>query len=72
MANGHDIIIKGGGSVDLEFDDTLYLKQGTTKIHKSANDKITRITVVDDEGNTRYDSGTVASGINWEVKAHCR
>ena len=72
MANGHDIIIKGGGSVELEYDDALYLKQGTSKIHKSANDKITRITVKDDKGNLKYDSGEEQGGMKWEVKAHCR
>jgi hypothetical protein len=71
MANGHDIIIKGG-SVDIDFDDELYARQGNSRSHRSPNNKIIRITVVDDAGSTQYDSGENQGGLKWEIKAHCR
>jgi hypothetical protein len=69
MANGGDIIIKGG-SVDIQYDDTLYVKEGQWS-HINLNKRITRITIVDEGGKTVFDSGVNASGLPWEIKAHC-
>jgi hypothetical protein len=69
MANGGDIIIKGG-SVDIQYDDLLYLKEGLWS-HKHLSKKITRITVVNESGTTVYDSGVNSNGLRWEIKAHC-
>lgn len=68
MANGGDIIIRGG-SVDIQYDDSLYHKEGAWG-HVS-DKKMTRITVVDDNGKTVYDSGENKNGLKWEVRAHC-
>jgi hypothetical protein len=68
MANGGDIIIRGG-SVDIQYDESLYRKDGAWG-HVS-DKKMTRITVVDDSGKTVYDSGENKNGLKWEVRAHC-
>lgn len=69
MANGGDIIIKGG-SVELQYDDTLYTKNGAWG-HKHPDKKMTRITVVDENQKTVYDSGENKNGLKWEIRAHC-
>ena len=72
MANGNDIIIKGG-SVDIDYDESLYPKEpGNSRNHKSYDKKITRVTVKDDSGDVRYDSGEDTHGLVWEIKVHCR
>jgi hypothetical protein len=72
MANGNDIIIKGG-SVDIDYDESLYPKEsGKPRNHKSYDLKITRVTVKDEEGSIRFDSGEDQGGFRWEIKAHCR
>ncbi len=71
MANGSDIIIKGG-SVDIDYDESLYPKEpGKPRNHKSYDKKIIRVTVKDEDGNVRYDSGE-NERLSWEIKAHCR
>ncbi|HEV7743565.1 MAG TPA: hypothetical protein VGO56_01095 [Pyrinomonadaceae bacterium] len=72
MADGGDssgsIIIKGG-SVELSFDGTLYLKEsGTAGPHKHATRKITRIQVDDESGKSQFDSGTNDEGLKWTIK----
>jgi hypothetical protein len=69
MANGGDIIIKGG-SVDLQYDDSLYVKEGEWN-HVNTNKKMTRVTVSDEKGFILYDSGAHQDGLKWEVRAHC-
>lgn len=65
---GGDIIIKGG-SIDVNFDDNLYLKNpADPRRHENASRKITRITVVDETTKTVYDSGDDPSGLSWTVK----
>ena len=70
MANGGDIIIKGG-SVDILYDDAVYRKEGEWS-HRADGKRITRITVVDDTGKGVYDSGEIDGGLKWEIKAHCK
>jgi hypothetical protein len=69
MANGGDIIIKGG-SVDIRYDDSLYRKEGEWG-HVDPDKRMTRITVTDESGKTVYDSGDNRGGLKWEIKAHC-
>ena len=69
MANGGDIIIKGG-SVDIQYDDTLYAKEGAWN-HINPNKRITRITITDENQKLLYDSGVNSNGLSWEIKAHC-
>ena len=64
---GGDIIIKGG-SVDLDFDDSIFRKDpGDPKKHENANRTITKITIVDENNNPIYDSGDQPSGLKWKV-----
>lgn len=64
---GGDIIIKGG-SVDLQFDDTLYKKNngGDPKGHENPNGKITKIVVADENDVERYNSGN-ENVMKWKV-----
>jgi hypothetical protein len=67
-----DIIIKGG-SVAVNFDDTLYRKDpADPQRHENANRKITKITIVDANKNSIYDSGDDPSGLNWTVTVSTR
>ena len=70
MANGSDIIIKGG-SVNVQYDDSLYRKEGSWD-HTSLEKTMTRITVVDENGRTLYDSGENVGGLKWEIRAYCK
>lgn len=61
-----DIIIKGG-SVDVNFDDTLYTKDpADPRKHENLNRKITRITIVDDNKQTVYDRED-DNGLKWTI-----
>lgn len=65
--NGGDIIIKGG-SVDLEFDDNVYLQDPTDpKKHKAQNKKIVRIQILDERGVEQFNRED-QSGLKWEVR----
>lgn len=67
---GGDIIIKGG-SVEIEFNSTLYTKKnGDPKIHENPNRKITMIQIFADENETEelYTSGDHQEGLRWKVK----
>ena len=68
MANGGDIIIKGG-SVDLTFDDDVYKKDDPSKPkkHRNSNGKITKIVVVDENGAEKCNSGDSPSGLKWTI-----
>ena len=70
MANGSDIIIKGG-SVNVQFDDTIYRKEGDWN-HINLEKIITRITVADENGKTLFDSGENIGGLKWEIRAFCQ
>lgn len=68
---GGDIIIKGG-SVDVNFDETLYKKDpADPRKHENANRTITKITIVDENKETVYDSGNNSAG-KWTVTVSTR
>jgi hypothetical protein len=73
MANGGDIIIKGG-SVDIDYDDNVYKKESTKPRNHLAKDQaITRVTVEDVGGGSKYDSDTEsgADPSRWKVTVYC-
>ena len=65
MANGGDIIIKGG-SCDLIFDDSIYPPDpADPKKHKNKNNqKVTRVVI---SGDITFDSGDHPSGLTCEI-----
>lgn len=64
---GTDIIIKGG-SVQLNFDGTLYQKDvNDPKKHKHDGRKITRVQVEDESGKSLFDSSTNDKGLKWTI-----
>ncbi len=66
--SGSDIIIKGG-SVELEFNGTIYEKNpGDPKKHKSSNMRITRIAI---SGDKTFDSGDMPSGFKGTITLTC-
>lgn len=67
-ADGGDIIIRGG-SVDLDYDDSVYPQDpGHPKKHQASGKKIRQITVTDiDNGKTLYDSGDHPDGLKYKV-----
>jgi hypothetical protein len=67
--NTSDIIIKGG-SVELEFDETLYLpKVGDPLVRVCANKKIIQVLVTG--GGLVYDSGNYPDGVGCTVRVVC-
>ena len=64
-----DIIIKGG-SVQVQFDDAGYTKNGSK--HDSPNKKITKIVVVDENGVVKCNSGDTPGGLKWTVTVSTR
>lgn len=67
MAEGEDIIIKGG-SIELEFDDVVYPRNPSNpRKHQNPNRKISRIVVVDENGGQKYDSGESQNGMRWTI-----
>ena len=65
---GGDIIIKGG-SVEISFDGSLYLKETPdANTHKHQTRKITRVQVTDESGASKYDSGTDKNGLKWKIR----
>ena len=67
MSEGEDIIIKGG-SIELEFEDSVYPKNPSNpKKHQNPNRKISRIVVVDENGGQKYDSGESQNGMKWTI-----
>jgi hypothetical protein len=65
---GSDIIIKGG-SVQISFDGSLYLKEGPDpNTHKHQTRKITRVQVSDENGGSKFDSGTEKDGLKWTIR----
>ena len=65
MANGGDIIIKGG-SCDLIFDDSIYPKDPSDpRKHKNKNNQtVTRVVIT---GDITFDSGDHPSGLTCEI-----
>jgi len=64
---GGEIIIKGG-SVEVNFDDSLYLKeQLDPNKHKNANRMITRVQVQDASGRSLFDEADDKDGRQWLI-----
>jgi hypothetical protein len=69
--DGGDIIIRGG-SVDLEYDDSVYPKDaGDPKKHRNENRKIINILIEDENGRVKYDSGG-ENPMKWKVSVFAR
>ena len=70
MANGGDIIIKGG-SCDLIFDDSVYPPDpADPKKHPNKNhQKVTRVQIT---GDISFDSGEIPSGIKCVITTTCK
>jgi len=67
--DGGDIIIKGG-SVDLEYDESVYEKDPTDpRSHKNSNRKITRVVIA---GDISYDSGDHPKGLRCTITTTCK
>jgi hypothetical protein len=67
--NGGEIIIKGG-SVEVEFDGTVYTKDpANPRKNKNPNKKITRVVIT---GDIAFDSGDHPSGLKCEIRATCK
>ena len=65
---GGAVIIKGG-SVQISFDGSLYLKEALDpNTHKHQTRKITRVLVSDESGKSLFDSGTDDGGLKWTIK----
>lgn len=65
---GNDIIIKGG-SVELQFDETIYKKTGDPKVRKG-DKKITQVVI--SGGGLTYDSGVHPDGVKCTIKVVCK
>lgn len=64
---GGEIIIKGG-SVNVQFDESVYKKDpNDPKKHENANRKITSIVIVDENGGERFNSGESQGGLKWTI-----
>ena len=72
MANGGDIIIKGG-SVDIDYDDAVYtVETGKPRNHKNKDQTITRVLVADGGGAKKYDSNDESENASaWKVTVYC-
>ena len=64
---GGAIIIKGG-SVQVSFDSSLYVKEALDPdTHKHQTRRITRVEVTDENGGPQFDSGTDKEGLKWTI-----
>ena len=70
MANGGDIIIKGG-SCDLIFNDSMY-PQDPADPKKHTNKDKQKVTRVQITGDITLDTGDVPSGIKCVITATCK
>jgi hypothetical protein len=67
--NGGEIIIKGG-SVEVDFDGSVYIKDpNDPRKHKNATKKITRVVIT---GDIEFDSQDYPGGLRCEIKATCK
>jgi len=65
---GGDIIIKGG-SVDLDYDESIYAKDPLDpRSHKNSHKKITRVVIT---GDISYDSGEFKDGLTCNITTTC-
>lgn len=73
MANGGDIIIKGS-SVDIDYDNNYYPTEPGKRSHKNDKQTITRVTVEDAGGTSKYDSARDSSAdpTTWTVTVYCK
>jgi hypothetical protein len=66
---GSDIIIKGG-SVELEYDGTIYARDpNDPKKNRNPTKKITRVVI---SGDISYDSDDHPNGLSCEIKLTCK
>ncbi|MEP6742180.1 MAG: hypothetical protein ABJB61_06740 [bacterium] len=73
MANGGDIIIRGG-SVDIDYDADVYKPvMGSSRNHKTTDHIITRVTVeYTESGGVQYDSQTESPTTPpWRIHVYC-
>ena len=70
MSNGSgDIIIKGG-SVEVQFDESIYSKDPSyPNRHVNSSKKITRVRI---SGDINYDSGELPDGIKCVITTSCK
>lgn len=68
MPNGSDIIIKGDGSVEVEFNGSIYTSEG--RKHHNKEMKLIRVLITDDVGGVKYDSGEERKGLKWTIRAY--
>lgn len=67
--DGGVIIIKGG-SVDLNYDESIYAKDPLDpKSHRNQNMKITRVVI---DGDITYDSGDFKDGLSCTITTTCK
>lgn len=66
-SGGNDIIIKGG-SVELQFDETLYQKGSDPKVRTSTKN-ITQVVI--SGGGLTYDSGVHPEGLKCTIRVVC-
>jgi hypothetical protein len=68
---GGDIIIKGG-SVELNFNDSVYQRVlNDPSTYRNQNRQISRVLVEDQEGKVQFDSGE-QSGLTWRITVSTR
>ena len=69
MSDGSGEIIIKGGSVEVSFDTGLYRKQSELDpvSHKHETRKITRVKVVDENKELKFDSGLSDEGLKWTI-----
>jgi hypothetical protein len=68
MSDGSGEIIIRGGSVEVQFDGSVYQKDpNDPKKHQNANRKITKVVVLDENGAETFNSGDNQGGLRWTV-----
>ena len=67
--NGGEIIIKGG-SVEVEYDGSVYTQDpANPRKHRNGSKKITRVVIT---GDITFDSGDHPGGLQCEITTTCR
>jgi len=68
MSDGSGEIIIKGGSVEIQFAESLYKKDpNDPKKHENASRKITGIVIVDENGAEQFNSGDKPNGLQWTI-----